>query len=195
LRNCILFILIFCACAISKVHSQTNVPINKLKSFGLLVNYPVVEEILPEGPAYAPILVQGNLRIPLLNNETRNQVTLLVQPQFNPVGNLPGQSQFTWEAGVNFGIAYEFLISEQIGILYAGAGIGPHFINIETNHQANGFIFSDNLFVGMHQFVGNRSWFLTYEIKLRHISNAGLQNPNAGIDNVFLGFGVSYFLF
>jgi len=32
-------------------------------------------------------------------------------------------------------------------------------------------------------------------LKLRHISNAGLQNPNASIGNVFLGFGVSYFLF
>jgi hypothetical protein len=194
-RKSILFLLILFACVLSQVQAQTNVPINKLKSFGLLLSWPIVKEILPEGPGYAPKLIQGNLRVPLLNNETQHQVTILVQPQFNPVGNLPGQSQFTWEAGVNFGIAYEYLISEQVGILYAGAGIGPHFINVETNQQADGFIFSDNLFVGMHQFVGNRSWFLTYELKLRHISNAGLQNPNASIGNVFLGFGVSYFLF
>jgi hypothetical protein len=195
LRNSIYFIFFFCAFSAIQLQAQNNVPINKLKSFGILVSQAVVGESLPEGPSYAPTLIQGNLRIPLLTNETRHQLTLLVQPQFNPVGNLPGQPQFTWEAGVNLGLAYEYLIHENVGILYAGAGIGPHFINVETSQQANGFIFSDNLFVGMHQFVGNRSWFLTYELKLRHISNAGLQNPNAGIDNVFLGFGVSYFLF
>jgi len=195
MRNALFFILIVGVLSMSQLLAQNNVPINKLKSFGILASYAAVGEVLPEGPSYAPTLIQGNLRIPLLNNESQHQLTLLVQPQFNPVGNLPGQSQFSWETGVNFGLAYEYLIHEDVGIIYAGAGIGPHYINVETNLQANGFIFSDNLFVGMHQFVGNRSWFITYELKLRHISNAGLQNPNGGIDNVFLGIGVNYFLF
>ncbi len=175
--------------------AQSNVPINKLKSFGLLVNWPFIEEALPEGPGYAPTIIQGNFRFPLLNNDSKHQFTMLLQPQFNPVGHLEGQSEYLWEAGLNVGFAYEYLISPQVGILYAGLGAGPHFVNVETSLQADGFIFSDNFYVGMHQFVGNQSWFLTYEVRFRHISNAGLQSPNGGIDNFFLGFGVSYFLF
>jgi hypothetical protein len=97
-----------------------------------------------------------------------------------------------FETGVNLGIAYEYYIPQK-AILFVGAGVGPHYININTDLQANGFIFSDNLFAGVHQIL-NPNWMLTYQVKLRHISNAGLQNPNVGIDNVFTGLGVSYFI-
>lgn len=174
--------------------AQNNWPLNRLKTIGLLVDYPVIEEVLPESidNGYAPILIQANLRVPLIRNNGVHQATLYVQPQFNPVKPITGYNQFLFEAGVNLGIAYEFYIPER-AIIFLGAGVGPHYINIETGLQANGFIFSDNLFAGVHQIV-NRHWMLSYQVKLRHISNAGLQSPNGGIDNVFAGVGVSYFL-
>ena len=113
-------------------------------------------------------------------------------PQFNPVFSIPTYNKFLFEAGVNLGIAYEYYIPNA-AILFFGISVGPHYININTSQQANGFIFSDNVFLGVHQILSPKL-MLTYQVKLRHISNAGLQNPNKGIDNLFAGVGVSYFL-
>jgi hypothetical protein len=174
--------------------AQNNRPLNRLPTAGLLIDYPIVEEVLPESinNGYKPILIQANFRFPLIKNNGLHQATLYVQPQFNPVLPITGYNQFLFETGVNLGIAYEYYIPQK-AILFIGGSIGPHYINIETDLQANGFIFSDNLFAGVHQIV-DRNWMLTYQVKFRHISNAGLQSPNGGIDNFFAGVGVSYFL-
>ncbi len=168
--------------------------LNHLNSVGLLTNIPLNAENLPEGSEYKPILIQANFRFPLLKKEGRNQLSLLVQPQFNPVLNINHQAdEFIFEAGVNLGLAYEYLLSSHL-ILYAGAGVGPHYINVQTGIQADGFIFSDNFFIGMHQISADEKWLLSYEFRFRHISNAGLQSPNSGIDNFFGGIGIGYFI-
>lgn len=175
------------------LHAQ-HYPLNRLKSVGLLVDYPVMEEKLPESTAggYKPLLIQANFRFPLIKNNGLHQATLYVTPQFNPVLPIPGYDKFLFEAGVNLGIAYEYYIPNA-AILFFGAGVGPHYINVNTDKQANGFIFSDNVFAGVHQIL-SKEWMLTYQVKFRHISNAGLQSPNGGIDNLFVGMGVSYFI-
>jgi hypothetical protein len=179
---------------VGSLSAQNNRPLNRLPTAGLLIDYPIVEEVLPESidNGYKPVLIQANFRFPLIKNNGLHQATLYVQPQFNPVLPITGYNQFLFETGVNLGIAYEYYIPQK-AILFIGGSIGPHYINIETNLQANGFIFSDNLFAGVHQIV-DRNWMLTYQVKFRHISNAGLQSPNGGIDNFFAGVGVSYFL-
>lgn len=188
-------ILLCSFCFLMGFNHAQQTPLNRLNSVGFLFNYPITEEKLPESISngYAPILLQGNFRFPLIKNNGKNQLTFLVHPQFNPVKKIEGYNDFLYEFGVNFGFAYEYYIPEK-AILYAGAGVGPHFINVVTSQQANGFIFSDNFFLGVHQIMSNRKWFMTYEVRFRHISNAGLQNPNAGIDNFFLGTGISKFM-
>lgn len=170
-----------------------NYPLNRQKTVGLLIDYPIMEEKLPETTGgYNPLLIQANFRFPLIKNNGLHQATLYVTPQFNPVLPIPGYDKFLFEAGVNLGIAYEYYVPNK-AILFFGAGVGPHYINIVTNKQANGFIFSDNVFAGVHQIISPK-WMVTYQVKLRHISNAGLQQPNGGIDNLFAGMGVSYFI-
>jgi len=177
-----------------KAQNPYNRPLNRLNSVGFLLDIPGVDEQLPEytGNGYAPILLQANLRFPLIKNNGKHQCTLMVQPQFNPVVPIEGYNGFLFEAGVNLGIAYEYYVPER-AIIFIGAGVGPHYINVQTSQQADGFIFSDNLFAGVHQIL-SRDWFLTYELRIRHISNAGLQEPNGGIDNAFGGIGLSYFI-
>ncbi len=192
------FLVIFVPLLWSTSINAQDKPINKIPSIGILANFTIVEETLPSeiGGGYAPTILQVNYRIPFLKKTGKHQLALLLQPQFNLVKAIPNQpSDFLFEAGINLGLAYEYLISPNFGIAYLGLGAGPHYINAETGIQANGFIFSDNFYAGLHQFVGNKTWFLTYEIRFRHISNAGLQEPNIGIDNFFLGIGVSYFIF
>lgn len=58
---------------------------NSQQSIGLLIDYPITSEKLPESTArvYRPILFQVNLRFPLLKKYERNQLTFQLQPQFN----------------------------------------------------------------------------------------------------------------
>ncbi len=178
------------------VYSQEKKCINRLPSAGMLIDYPLAEEILPESidNGYRPFLLQGFFRAPMLPAGTgKHQLTLYVTPQFNIAMPITGYKRFHYEAGINIGLAYEFCVG-QVATFFGGISAGPHFINIETSLQSGGFIFSDNLFGGIHQIV-NDKWMITYQIKLRHMSNAGIKNPNVGIDNVFAGLGLSYFLF
>jgi hypothetical protein len=97
-----------------------------------------------------------------------------------------------FEAGVNVGLIYNLRLSKNL-LLDAGISSGPHFISINTNLQARGFIFSDNLIFGFSkQFEGKKTdWEFMVQTRFRHISNAGLKEPNTGIDNFILYFGIS----
>ena len=188
-------ILAVLSCIMLEAVQAQGLPLNRMRSVGLLIDYPVSGYTLPEQTTdyYKPLLVQVNFRFPLIQNNGLHQATLYVTPQFDPVLPMEGfdPNKFLFEGGVNLGVAYEYYIPNA-AILFFGGSIGPHYINIETNRQANGFIFSDNIFAGVHQILSSK-WMMTYQGKFRHISNAGLQHPNGGINNWFVGMGLSYF--
>jgi hypothetical protein len=74
-------------------------------------------------------------------------------------------------------------------------GTGPHFISLRTSRQARGFIFSDNLELGLIYPVSNLHLDFNVKARYRHISNAGLEDPNVGIDNLFLVLGITKYFF
>ena len=71
----------------------------------------------------------------------------------------------------------------------AAIGTGPHYLSLESDIQAKGFIFSDNFEVAFYQKLKSRLGF-SIKMRFRHLSNAGLKEPNIGIDNFFLMLGV-----
>jgi hypothetical protein len=73
-------------------------------------------------------------------------------------------------------------------------GSGPHFITADLPRQAKGFIFSDNLAVGFFKGVNQKKGlFLNVQFRVRHISNAGLKLPNAGVNTLNVLVGLSKF--
>ncbi|MGZ5286199.1 MAG: acyloxyacyl hydrolase [Flavisolibacter sp.] len=112
-------------------------------------------------------------------------VTYYVEPQVNPV-----RTQRPWdiEVGTNAGIRTYWKINEDF-YCYQMLGSGPHFITAEVKRQANGFIFSDNAALGFFKKINNKNRFLNFQLRWRHLSNAGLKRPNSGIDswNILLG--------
>ncbi|MBM3441042.1 MAG: acyloxyacyl hydrolase, partial [Bacteroidetes bacterium] len=54
--------------------------------------------------------------------------------------------------------------------------------------QARGFIFSDNAFGGVNLKCAKHTW-IDLRIGFRHISNAGLREPNGGVNNLMLSGG------
>jgi hypothetical protein len=68
--------------------------------------------------------------------------------------------------------------------------VGPLITDTETERLSKGFAFSDVLAVGLSTKIGT----VTFDIRpsLRHVSNAGLNESNAGYNTKNIEFGVSF---
>ncbi len=161
------------------------------KSYGFLTGTSFIDENLPGNHNYHPIQFIYKISKPLLkfNPERKSNISINFEPQFNPV--FISNAKNSIEFGLNVGFLYERKISES-SIIFGGIGSGPHYINVETSLQSKGFIFSDNFIIGLRQLLReNKRTEFNVQIRFRHISNAGISEPNLGIDNFFIMFGLS----
>ena len=98
--------------------------------------------------------------------------------------------QSDWEFGLNFGFMYQQTLFRTLKLTVA-LGTGPHYITLNTSRQDHGFIFSDNLELGLLYPISKSGIDFNLKVRYRHISNAGLQAPNVGIDNLFFVMGIT----
>jgi hypothetical protein len=112
------------------------------------------------------------------------------QPQFNLVKNrtTPGQGTDI-EFGLNLGLRNFIRISNTF-YLYQMLGSGPHYISAQLERQAGGFIFSDNLALGTYLLL-KENHAVNLQFGIRHISNAGIRNPNRGVNSYLFMIGYS----
>lgn len=153
----------------------------------IVVGYSIIHEQLPEGYDYTPLFFTAKLPIYQFHSNKKNKLSIFAEPQFI-LNNAPKTFPTTFEFGVNLGIQYILPFSDSNG-LEAAIGVGPHYLSLETSLQAKGFIFSDNIEIGYYQMLSER-FGVNLKSRFRHISNAGLQSPNIGIDNLFIMVGV-----
>ena len=111
------------------------------------------------------------------------------EPQINPVRT---PRPLDIEFGTNLGVRNYIKINRRL-FFYQMIGSGPHFISADVKRQAKGFIFSDNFAIGVFTGVGKKRSFLNFQLRYRHISNAGLKSPNGGIDSYNFLIGMSGF--
>lgn len=191
LKIALLFLFVF---IVSKTKAQEFNYI-QTKSSGFLIGTSYVDEHLPGGSNYHPIKLIYKYNFPLLkkNKNRKSNIFLQIEPQFNPV--IVTNAKNAFEFGINVGFLYHKLTTDR-SILFAGIGSGPHYISVETSLQSNGFIFSDNFIIGFRQLLNfKKPVELNIQTRFRHISNAGLQEPNLGIDNFFILIGLSKIIF
>ncbi len=74
--------------------------------------------------------------------------------------------------------------------MYALASVGPMFTDTETERLSRGFAFSDVLALGF-SYKAKKMTF-DFRPNVRHTSNAGLQNSNAGFNTFNWEFGVAF---
>ncbi|NJL76457.1 MAG: acyloxyacyl hydrolase [Saprospiraceae bacterium] len=134
---------------------------------------------LPEGEPYQPILLGASYHQPFYQSKGRFNVGFNILPQFNYV---PRRKSIEFGVNVQLDVNYQIGNSNIVGIRF---GAGPHYVNVNTARQAKGFIFSDNVAFNYQRKAGDYSLGLIFGV--RHISNAGLQQPNSGIDNLITG--------
>lgn len=70
-------------------------------------------------------------------------------------------------------------------------GIGLDYMTLQTREQRTQFNFIDTVCLGAHYFV-KKNVALTCEYRLRHLSNAGIDQPNHGINAHFALLGAAY---
>lgn len=93
----------------------------------------------------------------------------------------------SYEFGLNGGVILRRAVAGQTS-LYMALTAGPHYIEETPDRQRPGFIFSDNLSLGM--LIGlNKQIYLDLRASLRHVSNAQLMLPNKGMNNVLFYIG------
>lgn len=89
---------------------------------------------------------------------------------------------------LNVGILARLPLSDSFSI-YALGSVGPLWTDTETERLSRGFAFSDVLAIGLSYSVNN----LRFDLRpsLRHTSNAGLQQSNAGFNTLNVECGIS----
>ncbi len=151
------------------------------------LGYGLINEALPEGNAYKPSTILGNY--PLWSIK---RLTIYAEGQFVEAFSVARWTT-DFEFGLNVGFSYTFLQTRKVS-LHVALGSGPHYITIETEKQARGFIFSDNLELGAAYRIESLNTSVLFKLRYRHISNAGLQEPNGGIDNLFIVAGITGYI-
>jgi hypothetical protein len=155
---------------------------------GVMVQYGVSFYELPEAFAYRPVLIGANLRFPVWQSSKKINLAIDLVPHIG----------FASTAGMNreFGINVQFNTVVELSeksLLACIVGAGPHFVDVVTERQAAGFLFSDNFLLAFRRkFTGsNHDFELSFTAGFRHLSNASLQQPNGGIDNIIFGVGLA----
>ena len=122
-------------------------------------------------------------------------VDILLQPQYNitEFKYFYRSSDTTkgFELGLNFGLLIRMNTHNDLFSFYFFLSTGPQYIPDIPKRQASGFIFSNNVFLGMNIRIF-KNVYLDIRPGFRHISNLNLELPNYGINNLVISGGLMY---
>ncbi|HXA01527.1 MAG TPA: acyloxyacyl hydrolase [Cytophagaceae bacterium] len=161
-----------------------------INEIGLSGGFPYLGTNIEQGK-YRPILIMANFAHSFTKNENnKSSLWINFEPQINPAS--VGHNFKYIEYGLNISMKYSFAIVPCV-LVYVMPGYGVYNITVNTERQANGLIFGINLPAGF-QVKLNKMTALNFQYRFRHLSNGGLKNPNLGLQNNFIVFGISRFL-
>lgn len=174
-------VFIFC----SETHAQT--PTKHFKTIGGLTGWGTS---IMKGTGYQTYYLLGDYSSSFKVPKKKDFLSWYAEPQFNFVkADSTKKGSVDYEFGLNLGIRNYVKINNGF-YFYQMLGSGPHYVSAKIGRQANGFIFSDNLALGTLLRLNQKGLFLNIQYVQRHISNAGLKDPNGGVNscNFTIGF-------
>ena len=148
---------------------------------GFSLGSSIIHERLPEGFAYTPLSILTELSL-------WNKGSWTIYSEVQIASGITSALSNAFEMGLNLGVKYRLPLTTHLSVT-AAIGSGPHFVVIQTDRQADGFIFSDNFELGWQYLIAKTGTRFRLSTRFRHISNAGLRSPNGGIDNLFFLVG------
>lgn len=160
------------------------------KTAGLLVEYGIPYYTLPEGQKYHILTIGSSFSFPLFQSQKSFNMSIDLFPHYGVVWL--GAKRTDFEIGLNVRLGFNFSLSEK-NALCLKLGSGPQYITVDTEKQANGFNFSDYYLATYKRrlSVVKQVFIVEIECGYRHISNAGLNQPNRSISSIIFGLGLS----
>ena len=160
------------------------------KSLGILVEYGQPYYYLPEGDyRYYVVLFGTPFSFPLFRAKKVFNLSVDLYPHFGHAWVTNDKTYI--EFGLNVRLGLNFALSDK-DVISGKIGSGPHYVTVETEKQANGFIFSDYFLLTYKRAfrIDKKPFTVDVEFGYRHISNAGLKMPNRSISNFIFGLGI-----
>jgi hypothetical protein len=111
------------------------------------------------------------------------QIEPYIDPIYAPDPNIAFGSYFMLKVGI---VPESFKLQP-----YLRMGPGVTYMTLHTYEQGSVFNFSELGCAGAHYLI-SKNMALTVEYGFRHLSNAGLDDPNHGINTHFALVGVAY---
>jgi hypothetical protein len=180
----VIIFFIFC----SQVHAQDTTSTTLFKTIGAVAGW---GNSMMKGTGYQIYYIVGDYSSSFKVPRKKDFLAWYAEPQFNFVkGDSTKKGRLDYEFGLNLGIRNYVKINDGF-YFYQMLGSGPHYISAKVGRQASGFIFSDNLALGTLLRLNRKGLFLNFQYVQRHISNAGLKDPNGGVNSYNFVIGLS----
>jgi len=113
----------------------------------------------------------------------------LLQFQIEPFLSFISRPDPNIEVGSAFLIKFGILPEDWKLQPYVKGGVGMIYTSQHTREQATQFNFVEIVGAGLHYFFNKKTAF-TLEGRFRHLSNAGIDSPNNGIDTYIINLGI-----
>jgi len=115
----------------------------------------------------------------------------LLQFQIEPFAAFISSPSSDAEIGTSFFLKAGILPQTSKFQPYIKVGVGLDYMTLHTSEQSTQFNFISTGAVGMHYFF-KQNIALTLEGSYRHLSNAGIDHPNTGINATIVDAGILY---
>ncbi|MCM8769199.1 MAG: acyloxyacyl hydrolase [Candidatus Omnitrophica bacterium] len=155
----------------------------KLTSREWLIGYGYAKVAGPKDYIIYPVAIDFNFPLPFHRPESPWQL------QLEPFLAYVSTPESNAEVGGSFFIKYRFLPGRFQPYLKAGSGI--IFFTQNLQEQSISFNFASSLGLGL-AFSLNEQRSLVAEARYRHVSNAGIKEPNSGIDSRLFFLGINW---
>ncbi len=165
-------------------------PEEPTQCIGIMVGYGVREQITGSQPYQYEVRFFTIQYHRTFLQKKATSIELSIQPQYNltryKYDSFSNEIRKGYEYGVNLGI----LIRQRTQHLsfYGLLSSGPHYISGAPKRQSKGFIFSDNIALGITLRL-YQTLFFDFRAGFRHVSNAGIRPPNGGLNNLLFSGG------
>ena len=199
-NNALVFFIAICILVLFVVSpvwsgSESPPPAEKphkwLREVGLLTGYGTASLDDQSDYEIIPILPQFGFDINPLARKLHINPRGTIEGVVEPLMNVVISPDTNAEVGCSFLLKYSDHITSRIAP-YIEGGFGIIYTTQHTHEQSTQYNFLSQVGVGL-QFFLNEKFALTGGYRFRHMSNAGIDSPNRGINHHFALFGVSYF--
>ena len=139
-----------------------------------------------------PLIVDFDLNLKPLLHKFNYYPEQLMQLQIEPFLSLvTSPDNNKTESGISFLLKFGILPQTSKIQPYLKAGLGIAYMTQETQEQGTKFNFTEQAGAGFHYFLCDNT-ALTLEYRFRHLSNADMEEPNAGINSDQVIGGITY---